>query len=90
MNEGLIGQLFGQNLQSFPESTCQTEYMDILGGDMNDGRLPGQRTRCQSIKDIGIKGPININYTCIPPGLRVSARNVARIQKAVISLLGTG
>ena len=49
MNEGLIGQLFGQNLQSFPESTCQTEYMDILGGDMNDGRLPGQRTRCHSI-----------------------------------------
>lgn len=45
MNEGLIGQLFGQNLQAFPESTCQTEYMDILGGDMNDGRLPGQRTR---------------------------------------------
>merc|ERR1719219_885683 len=44
-NEGLIGQLFGQNLQSFPESTCQIEYMDILGGDMNDGRLPGQRTR---------------------------------------------
>merc|ERR550532_353009 len=44
-NEGLIGQLFGQNLQAFPESTCQTEYMDILGGDMNDGRLPGQRTR---------------------------------------------
>ena len=23
--------------------------MDILGGDMNDGRLPGQRTRCHSI-----------------------------------------
>ena len=45
VNEGLIGQLFGQNLQTFPESTCQTEYMDILGGDMNDGRLPGQRTR---------------------------------------------
>ena len=45
VNEGLIGQLFGQNLQAFPESTCQTEYMDILGGDMNDGRLPGQRTR---------------------------------------------
>ena len=45
MNEGLIGQLFGQNLQAFPESTCQTEYMDLLGGDMNDGRLPGQRTR---------------------------------------------
>ena len=48
MNEGLIGQLFGQNLQAFPESTCQTEYMDILGGDMNDGRLPGQRTRSLS------------------------------------------
>ena len=43
--EGLIGQLFGQDLQSFPESTCQTEYTDIVGGDLNDGRLPGQRTR---------------------------------------------
>ena len=90
MNEGLIGQLFGQNLQSFPESTCQTEYMDILGGDMNDGRLPGQRTRCHSIKDIGIKRPIYINYACIPPGLLDSARNAAKIPKAVISLLGTG
>ena len=30
---------------TIPESTCQTEYMDILGGDLNDGRLPGQRTR---------------------------------------------
>ena len=49
VNEGLIGQLFGQNLQSFPESSCHTEYMDILGGDMNDGRLPGQRTRCSHI-----------------------------------------
>merc|ERR1719500_2080330 len=45
VNEGLIGQLFGQDQQSFPESTCQTEYTDIVGGDLNDGRLPGQRTR---------------------------------------------
>ena len=45
VNEGLIGQLFGHDLQSFPESTCQTEYTDIVGGDLNDGRLPGQRTR---------------------------------------------
>jgi len=45
LNEGLIGQLFGHDLQSFPESTCQTEYTDIVGGDLNDGRLPGQRTR---------------------------------------------
>ena len=29
VKEGLIGQLFGQGSQSFPESTCQTEYTDI-------------------------------------------------------------
>lgn len=29
-------------LDSIP---CQTEYTDILGGDLNDGRLPGQKTR---------------------------------------------
>jgi len=47
-DDGLIGQLFGSNTpspQSFPDSTCQTEYTDILGGDLNDGRFPGQRTR---------------------------------------------
>ena len=61
MNEGLIGQLFGQNLQAFPESTCQTEYMDILGGDMNDGRLPGQRTRLPTAQLV--KSNINTLYS---------------------------
>jgi len=27
------------------DSSCQTEYTDIFGGDLNDGGLPGQRTR---------------------------------------------
>lgn len=60
--EGIITHLFGQDQQqSFLDSTCQTEFTDILGGDLNDGRLPGQRTRspkqcqqrCQELSSCG-------------------------------------
>ena len=85
-NEGLIGQLFGQNLQSFPESTCQIEYMDILGGDMNDGRLPGQRTRWRhGERDLIWK---YISQCC--KGHPSSARNGVKIQRAAVSLPGIG
>ena len=83
VNEGLIGQLFGQNLQSFPESTCQTEYVDILGGDMNDGRLPGQRTRCDKLLQ-------SVLIIFVIKGRQDNVRNVAKTRRVVISLLGTG
>ena len=38
-------QFVGGGQQSIPDATCQTEYTDIFGGDLNDGRLPGQKTR---------------------------------------------
>ena len=84
-NEGLIGQLFGQNLQSFPESTCQIEYMDILGGDMNDGRLPGQRTRWRHSQILIWKF---ISQSC--KGHPSSARNGVKIRRAAVSLRGIG
>ena len=86
MNEGLIGQLFGQNLQAFPESTCQTEYMDILGGDMNDGRLPGQRTRCSAL----LKLTQALIRILVIKGHPDSVRNGAKTPRGVISLPGTG
>ena len=86
MNEGLIGQLFGQNLQAFPESTCQTEYMDILGGDMNDGRLPGQRTRCSA----QLKLTLALIRILVIKGHPDSVRNGAKTPRGVISLPGTG
>ena len=90
MNEGLIGQLFGQNLQAFPESTCQTEYMDILGGDMNDGRLPGQRTRSYTKTELSKIEHINTEHILVIKGRPDSVRNGARTPRGVISLPGTG
>jgi hypothetical protein len=47
--EMLMSQLFGKSgpgAQSFPDSTsCQTEFMDIVGGDLNDGRQAGQQAK---------------------------------------------
>ena len=40
-----FGSVGGVGQQSIPDATCQTEYTDIFGGDLNDGRLPGQKTR---------------------------------------------
>ena len=88
-NEGLIGQLFGQNLQSFPESTCQVEYMDILGGDMNDGRLPGQRTRWRRKKTCHYNLEISLSLSCWS-GHPSSVRKDVKIRRAATSLLGIG
>jgi hypothetical protein len=46
----LMSQLFGKSGsaaggQSFPDSTCQTEFTDIVGGDLNDGRQAGQQAK---------------------------------------------
>jgi hypothetical protein len=50
--EMLMSQLFGKSVstsapspQSFPDSTCQTEFTDIVGGDLNDGRQAGQQAK---------------------------------------------
>jgi len=50
--EMLMSQIFGKSAstsapspQSFPDSTCQTEFMDIVGGDLNDGRQAGQQAK---------------------------------------------